>query len=300
MRVRWAFFALLLPGLAEAKPRVVVVQSDDLAPYTEPVPAFLKAVGEPVTVVNLHGRKSEADALVDRLRGDPPKAIFCLGAKAAYAVHRGLPDVPMIYTAVLQPERYGLDPAQSHGLYGIAASPDPIAYLSQVQGFFPDAKRIGWMHGPSVTEAEVDELRFAATAVGVELVVTSVSDPRHIRKAFGGMVDSIDAMWLPPDRDLLTTEGFRTLTEETRRRHMPLLVQTDNMVRAGGLFAVVADPDGVGAQAAEAAIAILEQRDVEMAPYPSSLKIALNLRTLELAEVPFDRLLLDFVDVRIE
>jgi len=42
---------LLVAGSAQAAPpRVVVVQSDDLAPYVEPVPAFLTALGEPVPV----------------------------------------------------------------------------------------------------------------------------------------------------------------------------------------------------------------------------------------------------------
>lgn len=292
-------FALVLASNAEARSRVVVVQSDELGPYTDPVPAFLAAIGEPAMVVNLHGRRSEADALIERLRREQsPKVVFCLGAKAAYAVRKGLPDVPIVYTAVMQPDRYGLVGAN---VYGIAGTADPVAFLSQAEAFFPGVKRIGWLRGPHVTDATVAEITEAADAVGVQLVVGNVPDPRSMRRAIDDLAPDVDALWLPADRDILTTDTFRVLGEETRRRHLPLLVPSDNMVRAGGLFAVVPDPAGIGQQAADLAIAVLEDRKPEdQVAYPALLKVALNLQTLDLAGIDFDRLLLDFVDIKIE
>ena len=290
-------FALLWLTLdAFARPRVVIVQSDDLGPYTDPVPAFIAAVGEPTLVVNLHGRRSEADALTERLRREQaPRVVFCLGAKAAYTVRAALPGVPIIYTAVGDPERYGIGDART---WGIASTADPIAFLSQTQAFFPDVKKIGWIQGPSVSAFRVAELRGAAEAVGVELVIETVTGPKQVRKVLDSLAPRVDAVWVPPDRDVLTAETFRMLTEESRRRKLPLLVPTDNMVRAGGLFAVVPDAAGVGQDAASAAIAILEERSPgEHITYPAQLRTALNLQTLDLAQIPFDRLLLDFVDV---
>lgn len=299
MRTALLALALTLAGNAEARSRVVVVQSDDLGPYTDPVPAFLAAIGEPALVVNLHGRRSEADALIERLhREQAPKVVFCLGAKAAYAVREGLPDVPIIYTAVMQPERYGL---VGDNVYGIAGTADPVAFLSQAEAFFPEVKRIGWLRGPHVPDATIAEITDAADAVDVQLVVGKVADPRGMRRAIDDLAPKVDALWLPADRDILTTDTFRVLGEETRRRHLPLLVTSDNMVRAGGLFAVVPDPSGIGQQAADEAIAILEDRQPEeRVTYPALLKVALNLQTLTLSGIDFDKLLLDFVDIKVE
>lgn len=281
---------------AFARPRVVVVQSDDLGPYTDPVPAFLAAIGEPALVVNLHGRRSEADALSERLRREQaPRVVFCLGAKAAFAVREALPSVPIVYTAVVEPDRYGIGDARS---WGIAATADPITFLSQAQAFFPEVKKIGWIRGPSVSEFRVAELRGAAEAVGVELVIEPATGAKQVRKVLDALAPRVDAVWVPPDRDVLTAETFRMLTDESRRRKLPLLVPTDNMVRAGGLFAVVPDAAGVGQDAARAAIAILEDRSPgDHVTYPEQLRVALNLQTLELAQIPFDKLMLDFVDV---
>lgn len=291
-------WALLFAVAGLAAPRVLVVQSDDLEPYTEPVSAFLDALGEPATVVNLHGRRSDAEALVARARRDPPDVVFALGAKAAYTVRQGLPDTPIVYTAVMQPERYGI---VGDDIAGIEMTVRPVHYLAQIKTFLPQVKKVGYLRGPTMRDADVDGLRWAATEAGLQLVVMPVSSPRQVRRAFDELAADVDALWLHPDRDFLTAESFRTLTAETRRRRMPLLVETDNMVRAGGLFAVMPDPDGIGTQAARLVKQLLEGAPPEeREQYPDQVMVAVNARTLELAEVPFDRLLLDFVDLVVE
>lgn len=294
-----ASLLLLLSVEATAGPRVVVVQTDDLRPYTEPVPAFLEALGEPAAVVNLDGREAEADALIRRLKSDPPAVVFALGPKAAYAVRHELPNTPLIYASVLAPDRYGIPGRQATGV-GMTVTPE--IYLSQLTGFFPELKTIGLLRGPAVTDARIAELREAAKAVGVELVIERVSTARRVRPVFNELAPRIDALWLQPDRDFLTRDTFRILVEETRRHRKPLLVDTDNMVRAGGMFAVVPAPAGVGRQAAEMARQILDGAAPAILPpeHPDEFLVALNLRNLRMAEIPLDELLLDFVDIVVE
>jgi putative ABC transport system substrate-binding protein len=289
--------ALLLATAAWAVPPVVVVQSDDLGPYTDPVPAFQAALGQPVVVVNLHGRESEAQALVRHLKDEPPRVVFALGAKAAWAVHEGLPNTPIVYTAVMEPDRYGLTGPE---VSGIAMAAPPLGYLSQFASFFPEKKRIGVLRGPGMADAELAELQQAATDAGLELVVEPVGSPREVRSAVHDLATRIDALWLHPDRAVLSTDSFRTLTEETRRLRVPLLVSTDNMVRAGGAFAVVPDPEGIGTQAAAMVKAILEGGPAGEVVWPEDVQVALNVGALELAGVGFDPVLLDFVDLIVE
>ena len=291
-------WSILLAVAALGAPRVLVVQSDDLAPYTEPVPAFLDALGEPATVVNLHGRRTDADALLARVRKDPPDVVFALGAKAAYTVRQGLPDTPVVYTAVMQPERYGI---VGDEVAGIEMTVRPVHYLAQIKTFLPQVEKLGYLRGPTMRESEIEALRWAATEAGIELVIAPVSTPRQVRRTFDELAGRVDALWLHPDRDFLTPESFRTLTAETRRRRMPLLVETDNMVRAGGLFAVMPDPDGIGVQAAGLVKQLLEGTPPEQPKqHPDQVMVVLNTRTLELAEVAFDRVMLDFVDEVVE
>lgn len=281
--------------------RIAVVVSDELEAYRAPTEAFLAEIGQTPLVFNLHGRKAEADQVVATLKKEDPAVVFCVGAKAAWAVKNALPSTPMVYATVLDPNRYGIAGTQ---VTGVTMDVEPVTFLSQFVGFFPDVRKIGVIRGPDTPPERLVAMADAASELGLEsLVVREVDASRQVRGAFLALADQdVDALWVPPDRTVLTSSGYRTLTEEARRRQLPLLVDTANMVEAGGLFTVVPDPKGVGRQAAElvrkladgAAPSVLPPED------PTALQVVLNLRTLEAAQLPFDRLLLDFVDVVVE
>lgn len=296
---------LLATDALAVRGRVAVVVSDDLEAYEAPVQPFIDALqqradGTTISRIHLHGRESEARAAATRLRQERPDAIFCLGAKACWTVHQELEHVPTVYAAILDPLRYGIEGRQ---VTGITMTVPTVTYLGEMAGFFPEVRKVGVLRGRSVDDARIAALAEAAVQVGVTLVVEQVSGHNEVRAAFHRLLEKdIHALWLPPDRDILSPSGFRALTEEARRRHLPLLVDTDNMVRAGGMFSVVPDPGAIGRQAAERVAQILDGAApaiLELQP-PRELLVVVNARALEQAEVPLDPLLRDFVDILIE
>jgi putative ABC transport system substrate-binding protein len=291
-------FAALIAAVAWGAPRVLVVQSDDYPAYLDPVPAFLAALDEPARVVNLHGREAESEGLQRRLRDAPPRVVFALGAKAAWTVRQGNPELPMVYTSVMQPERYGVGGGQGAG---IDMSVRPVQYLAQVKAFLPQVERVLVLRGPTMRLRDREALIDASRETGVELVYVDVSSPRQVRPAFTASVTQVDALWLRPDREFLTTDNFRWLVEETRRHNLPLLVETDNMVRAGGSFAVTPDLAAIGVQAAVAVRALLDgQPPPDAEAWPAQALVSVNLRAMEQAEVEFDWSLIEFVDRVVE
>ncbi len=285
-------------GTALAATPIAVVISDDIAAYEEPVASFLADVDGQTTVYRLHGREAEAAAVSARLASDPPQIVFAVGAKAAWTARRALPQVPVVYAAVRDPARYGIVGPM---VTGVTMAVPPETTLSQFVAFFPDAKRIGVVGGPALgAEAEADLVR-AAGDVGVTLAILRVEGGRDVRGALHAARD-IDALWLLPEVELLTPNVFRTLLEDSRRRQLPLMVDTPTLVRAGATFAVVPDPVGVGQQAAGMVQVILD------GAYPSDIdreaplgrKVALNRRAMEQAGLVFDPLLADFVDILVD
>lgn len=289
--------AVLLTVLALAGPRVVLIQSDDLAPYEEPVPGFLDELGEPVRVVNLYGRRAVAEDLTNRLRRERPEVVVALGAKAAWAAHEQLPGVPLVIASVLDPGRYGLD---DPAVCGVSARVDPTVHLSQFVGFFPDVTRIGVLVGTDGAAAAA--VQQAAVSVGLEPVRVPVSDAHDVRRVFARGGPEVDALWLPADRELITAEAFRTLVAESRRRGVLLVVESENMVRAGGGFAAVPQPEGTGRQAARLTRRILDGEDPSGLGLqaPEVVLVAMNLDTLRRSGHDLDELLLDFVDLVVD
>ncbi|MBN2799747.1 MAG: hypothetical protein JXX28_11425 [Deltaproteobacteria bacterium] len=289
---------LTLAQVALAGPRVAVIQSDDIAVYTDPVAPFLAALGEPASVYNLYGRRSEADALIEHLRWEEPDVVFALGAKAAWTVRHRMPYTPLVYAMVLQPERYGLDGSQ---VTGVMMRVFPETHLSNFVGFFPSVHKVGVFRLPDADPMYFQALRAGANEVGLNLVEIPVEGSKQVRRTLRE-IDDLDALWLQNDRDLVSPDSFRGLVEDTRRRRLPLLVESDNMVRAGGLFAVVPEPASIGGQSAKMVRRILDGASPAIIPVepPEEVEVALNLRTLRASDLFLDELLLDFVDVLIE
>ena len=298
----WMMAVLMWVNTAFAAPnKVVVLTSDNLDIYLDPVRAFLdhmEQTGHPVRVMHLHGRRSEADAAVDLLRREDPGVVFAIGAKAAWTVRTELPSTPVVFASVGNPERYGLAGNQVTGIR-LAAAPSMV--LSQFSGLFPDSEHIGVVVGEEGA-VRLERIREAAAAVGLKLDAVEVATPRDLRKSMPEMLKAVDAVWLVPDRDVFTPEVFRSAVEACRRRGVPLLVDTDNMVRAGGLFAVVADADAIGGRAAEMALSILDGKAPSLMPVedPIGTNVVVNLQALDASGLSIDPLLLDFVDIKVD
>ncbi len=291
---------LLLQAPAALAARVAVVQSDTLPPYTAPVEAFAEALGPGVAVevYNLHGREKEAETLAARFRDDPPDAVFALGAKAAWIVNERTPSIPLVYAAILSPSRFDIE---GRGTAGVSMVADPARAVSEVAGFFPNLRTLAVLRGPGIPDARIEAMQAAAGLVGLELRVERVRGPRDVRTAFTRLSDEVDAIWLQADREVLDRPSYRFVVEEAQRTRTPLVVETENMVRAGGLFAVVPDPVGVGREAAGRVRAALDGETLDGSrSHAAEVDLVLHLGRAREADTGFDELLLDFVDVVVE
>lgn len=284
---------LSIPAFAA---RVVVIISDEMEPYTAPVQPFLDELGESATVYNLRGRESDANALARRLQDNPPEVVFALGAKAAWIVRKQLPKVPLVYTSVLAPGRFDIEGTRTAGISMVAG---PELAVSEFHNYFPDYKRIGVLRGPSIPDARIEAMEAAAKLLGIELAVERVRSPRDVRQALRNLGPKVDAFWLQPDRAVIDRPTYRFVVEETRRTRRPLVVETENMVRAGGMFATVPDLAGAGRQAAVVVREVLDEGRVLRGELfdPEEVDVVLSLPALRAAGGEIDPLLLDFVDV---
>lgn len=296
----WLFALFSAPAMA-APDSIAVVTSDDFPVYTEPVRAFLEELEDVATVrvIHLRGRASEAESASLLLRREDPELIFAIGAKAAFTAKGSLPSTPLIHASISDPERYGIAGNQVTGVRLEAA---PSMYLSQLTGLFPDLRRVGILHGSGASKPRIGRIEAAAGELGLTASTSSADSPRALRKALPELLEQVDALWLVPDREVLTPDLFRTVVDESRRRGVPLLVDSHNMVRAGGLFSVVADPDAVGRQAAEMAEAILAGKAPSLIEIedPGATLVVLNLSALDASGLAIDPLLLDFVDLKVD
>ncbi len=281
--------------LSWAAPDVVVLRSDDLQTYEAPIERIRNAVDGTLKVYDLAGDRDTALAATRRLRADPPRVIVGLGAKAAWIAHTELPEIPLIFALVVSPERYGL---VGEGLAGVSHDVPPDMQLAQLTLVAPDVKRLGMILGESNDSMDSAQAIRAAERAGLELVVLRVSTERHVRKAWHELRSEVDALWLVPDPLVVTPENFRYLREQAAYAGVPIITDSEDLVRAGALMCVAPDREIVGDQVAEMANDLLAGTPIgDLTHQPAgAVRVLLNVETQEAVGLLIDEFTLDFID----
>jgi len=274
---------------------VVLLKSDSLDAYSETAESVVESLDVPVVVYDLEGDRTRAYSVVARLKRRPPKVVIALGKKAAYAAHRKLPDVPIVFGQVTHPERYGLQGPQLTGVRHEVAIDEILSYLRL---FVPDANRIGMLIWQGNQDQKVTEAIQGARELGYTVRALRVNNAEDVPGAFMRLRREIDVFWLVPDHFVVTPENFRFLRDETQRLKMPLIAYTENLVAAGALMAAGPDRKAVGKQLASLAVSVLDGASPEVLPMvdPDSIRVVLNRSTQEAIALEIDEAMLGFVD----
>jgi putative ABC transport system substrate-binding protein len=286
-------FFLLSLQMALAGEAMVVLQSDDLPIYDAPTQRFVAEMGE-VEIINLQGDRERALRVTARLAEDPPPVIFALGAKSAWIALRELPDIPLIYAMVYEPERYDI----TGNITGVRMEVPPEMPLAQLQLMLPEVKRLGILLSEDAGGDWLDEALREADRAGYKVKIARVPSRRNVRRGLAQLRGSVDAIWLLPDREVLTPTGFQVILTDTLRSRIPLLAWSENLVTAGALMCVAPDYSEVGRQAAVLANRIIAgTTPSDIVPLsPESFRVVLNRDTQQALQLKLDPMLMDFVD----
>ena len=221
--------------------------------------------------------------------------MVALGTKAAYAAYNGLGGSPVLYGMVREPSRYGLTGDRIAGVTHRVSVEDQLAHLRL---FAPGVRSIGMLLGHDHSVEEIQAASKVAEESGFELHPVRVESGRDVRASFQRLRRKVDALWLLPDRVVVTPENFRYLRDETRRLGLPLLVYSEALGRAGGLMCVAPSLEDVGETLAEMTQSILQGGEIAKMPdrVPERLRVVPNRDTLDAIGLEVDPLMLDFAD----
>lgn len=240
---------------AAAPAHVLIVKSDDLPQYQQPIDAFVAAHPGKVTTVNLGGSKEEGrDRLLRAAKHESIDAVFALGAQAAWLSREVLPRAPLTFAMVIDWQRYGLGESAT----GVAVELPVDGLLARFKLLLPNLRRLGVIHSSHASASTLESARAAAASLGIELRSENVSHADDVAGAYRRMRREIDALWMVPDPVVVTEDNFRYLAERTRSDGIPFLAFSENFVRAGALLSVAPDYATMGSQAA-----VLVERTLE-------------------------------------
>lgn len=282
--------ALLATQLATADltPRIAVVRSSSVGPFTEATTAIVdelrRHLRQPeILTFDLQGDEARAVSVMADVNGMAPQLIITVGSLATAAVLHQPGEAPVVFSMVLYPSQSGFLAGAPRRSTGASLDIPLDVQFAFMRRLFPTARRVGVLYSPEETAAIVADARTAAAAHGFELVAASVNDPAHAVSELTTLMDQVDVLWSIADSHVFTPQTTSALILASLRHHVPLFGLSAAHVRAGAVAALSCDYEDVGRQTAELGLRVLAGEKPSALPpsTPRQVSLALNLRSAE-------------------
>lgn len=261
---------------------IVILKSANFSYYNEMVEGFRATLPPNATVkeYDLGGSLSIGQEITRVLRADPPSLVFAVGLKATLAAKLELPDTPVVFSQVLNPELYDLPRRHMTGIR-VVVSPDQ--QLSTLRALLPQTKRIGLLYDKGNHSAFLTEAQQSAHRYGFTLVPAAVSSESDVPGTLHTLLPTIDTLWVIQDRIVLTEESVPFLLQTLLDAKIPIFTFSDILIRQGALGGLVLRPNELGKQAGVEAIQLLRGNTKSLGSLldPQQPQLVLNLHVAE-------------------
>ena len=242
-------------------PSVAVVVSRHIRPYVEAEEGFRSAMVEAmkadVQVFYLEKpERSGRGDLARRLGSEKFDLFMAVGPDAARFVWDEIRSegVPRLYCLVLNPEKLFV-PARD--VHGISLNIPVQVQVNIIGTALPGLKRIGLLYDPDHNARFFREVAEQAGLFGIRVVPLEVHSKKDIPSVLRRSWKGVDAVWLIPDRTVISETIIQYVIKEAFVRKIPLIGYNRFFYESGATLAFVFDYKELGRQCAIEARKIL-------------------------------------------
>ena len=209
---------------------------------------------------NASGDQSACQTIASGLVANQNDLILAIATPAAQAVAGQTSDIPILVTAVTDPEDAGLvednkKPGTNvSGTSDLTPVKEQIALLRRV---LPEAKTVGVMYSSAESNSVLQAAlaREACEANGLTYLDVTVSNSNEISDVVNSLVGKVDAIYCPTDN--MIAAGMATVSMVANENRIPVICGEEGMVDAGGLATYGIDYYQLGYMTGKQAVEIL-------------------------------------------
>jgi len=250
-----------------------------------------------IHTVDLDQDNQPIETLQDLLNEEQFDAVYCIGAKALGSIDYIDPDMPVIFSSVLNWRRFN---AQDN-YNGIASEVAPKAQLTWFKYFFPEIKNIGVLYS-SDNQQRLQDAALLADALALQLVTQEINSKTQLDNQANDLFSQVDALWLISDPSVLaSTDQAKRLFTIADQTNVPIFTYHSFFMEMGATLSITADLPTTGRQAAFMMKEVLKQPDYKQTiQFPAGSSITLNINKAEAYNLKLNEDALDSVDELIE
>lgn len=261
---------------------ILVLVSRRIRPYLQAVEGLtqtLKAAGLPFQVLFME----ETDAGgPDNLRPLPGGRVrIAVGPEAGRRLKESSP-VPdrFFFMMILDSENVFADTPEA---CGVSLRIPVSRQLTEIRAALPEIRRIGILFNPDHN----GDFFAAARTIGLELGLSLVPLEVHSRREIPGVIrtdlDDVEAIWLIPDRTVISESVVQFIIKESLLRRTPVIGFNRFFYESGALLSFIIDYGEVGRQTARLVMETIETN--RCSSMPPAFRIWMNARVRRRLEV---------------
>jgi putative ABC transport system substrate-binding protein len=267
--------------------KVAILISGNIRPYVEAVEGmitvFAESTGAEVTVWYLDKfPENNRTALFDELAKGAFDVCISVGPEAARFIWAStLPgDTVRFYSVILNPEQ-ALDGYSR--LCGVSLNIPTHRQLEVITQALPGVSRVGILYDPRYNAAFVAEASREASGTPV-IVPLAVSSKKDIPGVLKERWADVDALWLIPDRTVISESIIKYVIKESIFRMLPVIGYNRFFYENGAALAFVFNYEELGKQCAVEALKALSGG--ECGKTPPFFHVWVNPRVVKKLGIP--------------
>ena len=210
---------------------------------------------------NAQGEQANCVTIANKFVNDKDDLIFAIATPAAQAVANLTKSIPILVTAVTDPETAKLVKSNTKPETNVSGTSDLTPVAAQIQlltKIVPEAKKVGLLYCSSEANSifQINLAKAACEVNGLEYIEGSVSNSNEIQQVTQSLVGKVDAFYVPTDNMLAA--GMANVAMVANSAKLPVICGEDGMVVSGGLATYGINYYELGKLTAQQAVKILK------------------------------------------
>ena len=261
-------------------PRVLLVNTNSAVErYAIVEESFQQSLhGAEITSIDLQNDMRPVESLQDHINNNNYDAVYTIGAKALGSLDYISPDMPIVFSSVLNWRRFNDHP----NVYGVASEISPQAQLTWLKHFFPGVLRVGVIYSADNVSL-INEANKVARQLDISLLAVNAFSSANVLDQAESLLGEVDMLWLISDPKVLsTTDGTKALFKLADSQQKPVFAYSDIFAEYGAVLSVSSDVATTGRQASLIIQQLLSKgRPDREVQFPAGSSITLNLDRVE-------------------
>ena len=207
---------------------------------------------------NANNDQTVVASIAGSIASDDYDLVLGVGTPMAQGLAQSIADIPILFTAVTDPEGAGLvDSLDAPGgnITGTSDANPVEEQIELIKEIDPEVKTIGVIYnsGEPNSKVQVDWVKDAAAELDIEVKEATVSNTSEVQQAANSL--SVDAIYVPTDNTVIS--ALDSVLQVGESKKIPVYPAEGDSVAKGGLATYGISYYDLGYQTGEMAIRIL-------------------------------------------